>query len=674
MKKRILSVILAFALLLGLLPLTAMTASAASELDNALNVSGGNLKFNSTGTYPWTAVNDGTRYYATSGNAGVASSESVMTLSVSPTSATAVSFEFMAWGETYKSEPCDVCTFYIDNVAQFSYGAYDNNWETYTAPLSAGAHTLKWEYKKDSSADPVLDFFAVDNVKIGIDRYPLYAKGTQVTTANCRDILGDGKLSFDPATYTLTVAGTESGLQAILISELDGLTVKTTTDSTFMNMGTGPAVSLKGNTTFTSAGGRLSLMAMSGNALNFTGSNTTLYFYSAKFYAQGTTGGFVSSGSGNKLNVKASSVSAVAESGNAAVTGFGGGISYSDCSLTTPANAQISNGRINSGGSAAGQVTFSLNNATLYGICTTDFTGSYSDKWVKFESTSSKTITSLGSAPESYGVAYAYGTIYGITNSDDDGNGGGILWTAPFSNPSSYTTVKQVYTGDGTVRSMTYDYTRKLLFLIISVSNSSTLYSLDPSTAVLTEIAALGQNFYGICADENGALYAINSLGMLYSINSRTAELTFVASTGYACKYVQDIAYDFDTGDIYWARVYSTNDGEHGLCRINKATGETFVLDKIGSGGAEIVGMFAVPTNEPGGAQFTKGDMDNDGQITVADALRALRIAAKLSNPTEDDMVRGDVDFDGDITVADALKILRVAARLATPESLQPNR
>ncbi|MBR4439250.1 MAG: hypothetical protein IKS88_01465, partial [Clostridia bacterium] len=74
------------------------------------------------------------------------------------------------------------------------------------------------------------------------------------------------------------------------------------------------------------------------------------------------------------------------------------------------------------------------------------------------------------------------------------------------------------------------------------------------------------------------------------------------------------------------------------------------------------------------GSSVMYGDMDDDGQITVADALRALRIAAKLSNPTEDDMVRGDVDFDGEITVADALKILRVAARLATPESLQPNR
>ncbi|MBO4584538.1 MAG: leucine-rich repeat protein [Clostridia bacterium] len=61
---------------------------------------------------------------------------------------------------------------------------------------------------------------------------------------------------------------------------------------------------------------------------------------------------------------------------------------------------------------------------------------------------------------------------------------------------------------------------------------------------------------------------------------------------------------------------------------------------------------------------IAKGDMDGDGEITVADALKALRIAAKLVEPTEQDIAIGDTDGDGEITVADALKILRVAAKL----------
>ena len=69
------------------------------------------------------------------------------------------------------------------------------------------------------------------------------------------------------------------------------------------------------------------------------------------------------------------------------------------------------------------------------------------------------------------------------------------------------------------------------------------------------------------------------------------------------------------------------------------------------------------PANKP-------GDMDKDGEISVNDALRALRIAAKLTEATEEDMQLGDVDKDGDITVNDALKILRVAAKLAGEDSL----
>jgi len=58
------------------------------------------------------------------------------------------------------------------------------------------------------------------------------------------------------------------------------------------------------------------------------------------------------------------------------------------------------------------------------------------------------------------------------------------------------------------------------------------------------------------------------------------------------------------------------------------------------------------------------GDLDMDGQITVADALMALRISAKIVMCTDEYLKIGDIDADGTITVADALAILRVAARI----------
>ncbi|MBQ6553417.1 MAG: choice-of-anchor J domain-containing protein [Clostridia bacterium] len=79
---------------------------------------------------------------------------------------------------------------------------------------------------------------------------------------------------------------------------------------------------------------------------------------------------------------------------------------------------------------------------------------------------------------------------------------------------------------------------------------------------------------------------------------------------------------------------------------------------------------FYVRCVPPEKADVMKGDMDKDGEITVADALMALRIAAKLADASDEAVAVGDVDADGSITVADALAILRVAAKLADQSSL----
>ncbi len=83
--------------------------------------------------------------------------------------------------------------------------------------------------------------------------------------------------------------------------------------------------------------------------------------------------------------------------------------------------------------------------------------------------------------------------------------------------------------------------------------------------------------------------------------------------------------------------------------RVTKVTGDLTITVTVKSASAAVL----------------IGDMDKDGEITVADALAALRIAAKLADETEEAIAIGDVDGDGVITVSDALRILRVAAKLS---------
>ena len=186
-----------------------------TELNYVLNVSGGNISFTSTGDYPWTIKADANRTYAQSSNAGVASTTSTMTATVTVTKASTVSFDFKAWGE---GTNYDVCTFEIDGVQQFKYGARQNDWENFTADLAVGAHTLTWTYSKDSSVNPTGDYFAVDNVAIA---EKVDAPG---------DVNGDGSVTIADVTALIDIL--LSGVNAPAGADVNGDNAVTIADVT----------------------------------------------------------------------------------------------------------------------------------------------------------------------------------------------------------------------------------------------------------------------------------------------------------------------------------------------------------------------------------------------------------------------------------------------------------
>ncbi|MBO4879674.1 MAG: Ig-like domain-containing protein, partial [Clostridia bacterium] len=149
------------------LPTECQEVEPLNDLDAALNVEGGTLHFESEGTYPWIVVEADGRVFAQSSNGGNASTESILTLNVDLEEAQSIYFEFKAWGEGSYSTWWDECAFFIDDEMVMSYGAYDNDWELFTAVIPAGVHTLMWSYSKDGSVNPTGDYFAVDNVSIG---------------------------------------------------------------------------------------------------------------------------------------------------------------------------------------------------------------------------------------------------------------------------------------------------------------------------------------------------------------------------------------------------------------------------------------------------------------------------------------------------------------------------
>ena len=114
--------------------------------------------------YPWTIV-DG---HIQSGNAGVASSTSSISVTVTLSDDGTVEFDAECMGEGSKGVKTvwDKCIFSIDGTAQFTIGENVSGWKHYSYEVAAGEHTFTWSYTKDTSVDPTGDYFAVDNVLI----------------------------------------------------------------------------------------------------------------------------------------------------------------------------------------------------------------------------------------------------------------------------------------------------------------------------------------------------------------------------------------------------------------------------------------------------------------------------------------------------------------------------
>ena len=115
--------------------------------------------WNNDATYPWTVV-DG---YIKSSNAGVASSSSTISVTLTFPADGTVEFDAQCRGEG-SSTYYDHCDFYIDSDRKLYAGANIDGWNHYSFNVTEGQHTFKWSYTKDDIVNPTGDYFAIDNV------------------------------------------------------------------------------------------------------------------------------------------------------------------------------------------------------------------------------------------------------------------------------------------------------------------------------------------------------------------------------------------------------------------------------------------------------------------------------------------------------------------------------
>ena len=248
----------------------------------------------------------------------------------------------------------------------------------------------------------------------------------------------------------------------------------------------------------------------------------------------------------------------------------------------------------------------------FYGFVKYDFTGGFTDQWITFTDAAPQLVTPVAGASGLRSAAYAYGTVLGFTESGD-------FFTAPIDDLDDLTVFQQPFSEDLWITSLTFDYVNGCLFGICAGEYDYYIGAFDPNSGMILNLAYLDtdETFYGICADEAGVIYGITDMGNLYTIDPATGEITLKAETGVFCHYAQDICYDFNSGDIYWAQFLG--DSNNYFYRVDKETGEVTNLGTICPEGAEVGGLFVIPEEEPGGSDDVpvSGILINPSEATI---------------------------------------------------------
>lgn len=176
-----------------------------------------------------------------------------------------------------------------------------------------------------------------------VDTYNLKVCGRQVNSANCKDILGDGVFAYDPNTTVLTINGDCEYYGTMIESGITGTVIKVAKDATLKIIdGHGILVNaparIEGLGKLTIAGA-LSSIYVNGCAFSIKDANVDL---------SGKNG--ICGESGAKLYLYNSTVNVKASS--AAITGFES-IALIDCYVKAPENAATADGSIKVDGALA---------------------------------------------------------------------------------------------------------------------------------------------------------------------------------------------------------------------------------------------------------------------------------------------------------------------------------
>ena len=235
---------------------------------------------------------------------------------------------------------------------------------------------------------------------------------------------------------------------------------------------------------------------------------------------------------------------------------------------------------------------FPINSINWYGYAAYSLDiQSWNEEYIRFTMLDPATITAATSSfPSTYAAAYAYGHVWFISS--------GNLYIAPLND--SIGTIGDIipvafdFETTNTPLSMSFNpMDNKLYYIAISEGDESYYLKyfnpLQPDSVSTLELSIAA---YTLAINALGEAYCIEyETGNLYQLDLTNASATLIGNTGHSPHFVQDMAFDMETNELFWANISSSSDV--GLYHVNTENAATAFLGQIGGGsGAEITGLF----------------------------------------------------------------------------------
>ncbi len=214
-----------------------------------------------------------------------------------------------------------------------------------------------------------------------------------------------------------------------------------------------------------------------------------------------------------------------------------------------------------------------------------------------------------------YSAEYVDGMIYAYGYDSDNWEANFLFLTI---DPKSWSVQSAIDMGDGFpfVYDMAYDYTTGTMYALAGAgSNNTDLYYVNMANGKLVECMITDPMFMSLAIDKDGTIYAMASSetseldpetgagtagnAMLYTLDVKNGTWELFMDTGFKSNMLASMAYDYDTGYIYWTGLLSAGKYESGLYLIDPADKSCNNLGTIGRVGAQVTCLMIIADEYP---------------------------------------------------------------------------